>query len=258
MFAFDLWGKHPGETIYIVGTGPSQRLFPIDFLEDKTTIGLNQAWKYAPMTYSITVHPEHIWDHEHTEGANLTKWVVTSRRKRSAVRYTTHPETGHKRKHDIWFSAQHCEHYVFDPVHGAQALDEPALLDRRGSDNRLYQAHGVHNSAMWLAARMGAKTVILVGVDMTDLGGEHHAHEQHIRWCGASAEDAYKEYRDDAFDTRKRLRSVGVSVLTLTPFLGSGHAEEDYRKQKKEMGLEDLPEPEDISPYTRPDLEKFS
>ena len=51
MQAFELWGRHAGETIYIIGTGPSQRLFPLDFLSDKITIGLNQAWKLLPVQY---------------------------------------------------------------------------------------------------------------------------------------------------------------------------------------------------------------
>jgi len=257
--AFKLWGRHPGETVYIIGTGPSQRLFPLDFLADKTTIGLNQAWKHLNCTYSITVHPEHVWDYGHADDPkNATEWIVTSLKKRSAVRHKPIPTEefpDRKKKIDVWYSAQHCEHYVFDPAYGAGALHDPALLAAGGSDNRLYQAHGVHNSAMWCAARMGASFIVLVGCDMTDLGAEHHAHEQHVRWCGADPSKAYKEYRLDAADTRRVLRErAGVRVMTMTPFMGCGHAEEDYARQKREQNLPDLPEPKDISPYRRPDL----
>mgnify|MGYP005830578011 FL=1 len=92
MHAFKLWGRHPGETVYIIGTGPSQRLFPLDFLADKTTIGLNQAWKHLNCTYSITVHPEHVWDYGHADDPkNATEWIVTSLKKRSAVRHKPIP-----------------------------------------------------------------------------------------------------------------------------------------------------------------------
>ena len=259
MHAFELWGKHAGETIFIVGTGPSQRMFPLEFLADKTTIGLNQAWKYLPTTYSITVHPEHVYDWNIADDSkNATQWIVTSLKKRSAVRYKPIPTDDapdRKKRIEVWYSAQHCEHFVFDPVYGAAAMENPAILETGGSNNQIYQAHGVHNSAMWCAARMGAKFVVLVGCDMTDLGSEHHAHEQHVRWCGADPAKAYREYRFDAADTRRVLRArAGVRVMTMTPFLGCGHADEDFRRQKKERSLPDLPEPEDISPYRRPDL----
>jgi len=262
MNAFELWGKHKDETIYVVGTGPSQRLFPLDFLADKTTIGLNQAWKYMPLTYSITVHPEHVYDWNiEEEPKNATQWIVTSLRKRSAVRFRPIPTDDapdRQKRIEVFYSAQHCEHYVFNPAYGATALDDPALLEVGGSDNRLFQGHGVHNSAMWCAMRMGASFIVLIGCDMTDLAGEHHAHEQHVRWCGAEPGSAYKEYRVDASETRRVLRErAGVRVMTMTPFLGCGHAEEDYARQKKERNMVDLPEPEDISPYRRPDLNRL-
>ncbi|MCB0418730.1 MAG: hypothetical protein KDD39_13855, partial [Bdellovibrionales bacterium] len=54
----ELYGKHQGDAIYVVGSGASLRVFPVDFLRDKITIGLNMAWKWAPVQYGITIHPE--------------------------------------------------------------------------------------------------------------------------------------------------------------------------------------------------------
>ena len=54
----ELYGRHPGSDIYVVGTGASLRVFPLAFLENKITIGLNMAWKVAPVQYSITIRPE--------------------------------------------------------------------------------------------------------------------------------------------------------------------------------------------------------
>src|SRR5262245_53855905 len=54
----DLYERHQGESIYVVGTGASMRVFPVDFLHDKVTIGCNQAWKLLRPTYNITIRPE--------------------------------------------------------------------------------------------------------------------------------------------------------------------------------------------------------
>src|SRR2546423_4473568 len=53
----DLYGRHRGADIYVVGTGTSTRVFPMSFLEGRITIGLNMAWKIAPITYGITIGP---------------------------------------------------------------------------------------------------------------------------------------------------------------------------------------------------------
>ncbi|NIQ16858.1 MAG: hypothetical protein GTO02_21490, partial [Candidatus Dadabacteria bacterium] len=54
----ELNNQYQGETVFIVGTGPSMRLFPVDLLAGKITIGLNQAWKLFRPTYLLTIHPE--------------------------------------------------------------------------------------------------------------------------------------------------------------------------------------------------------
>src|SRR3989338_9186407 len=54
----ELCDVHAGSDIYIVGTGPSLRVFPREFLSGKITIGLNDAWRFLPVRYGITVHPD--------------------------------------------------------------------------------------------------------------------------------------------------------------------------------------------------------
>jgi hypothetical protein len=58
--------KYKHQTVYIIGTGPSLRVFPVDILEKEITIGLNQAYKslqFRP-TYNLTIHPELIPKYE--------------------------------------------------------------------------------------------------------------------------------------------------------------------------------------------------
>ena len=71
-----LANRHAKLDIYIVGTGPSLRVFDKQYLSDKITIGLNQAWKQLPTVYSISVHPELVIEYEKSKTKTKTNWVV--------------------------------------------------------------------------------------------------------------------------------------------------------------------------------------
>lgn len=222
----ELAGKHKGSDIYIVGTGPSMRVFPVDFLKDKITLGLNQAWRYGKLTYSITVHPELVLDYL-KEPKHSTTWIIKKK-----------PPMENLELSDP-------THYVF---HTEQENYE--ILTKPKPDI-LFIGRGVQQTAMHMAAIMGAKNIILVGVDMTDLGGEHHGHDQHVKFHGMAPSDVYAEYRKVTAKVRSTLLRKGINTLTLTPFLGAVHGNEDYARLLHEMNLPKLPTPKDTSTYTR-------
>lgn len=219
------------KTVYVVGTGASLRCLPLGFFGGKTTIGLNQAWKHLPCTYSITVHPDLFleWAEAIKPAGRIasrwpkTQWVIKRKPPMERLRVTDP------------------HHYVFDT-----SYDLKTVTDR--PKDVLYLGEGVQTTAMDLAARMGAAAIILVGCDAKALGGDYHAHDQHVRWVGRRPEDQYKMYRDSAADVRLALRGVGVSVMTLSPFIGVDAGEEDYLRLRGELGLDRLPEPKDVSP----------
>lgn len=218
--------KHKGGDIYIVGTGPSMRVFPVDFLHDKTTIGLNQAWRYLKLKYCITVHPELFSDYEKDQ-RNKTTWIIKKK-----------PPMEHLDLDDP-------VHYVF---HTEQENYE--LLVKNKPDT-LFIGRGVQQTAMHLASIMGAKNIFLVGIDMTDLGGEHHGHNQHVKFHGLAPADVYAEYRKVTAKVRTILLRKGINTLTLSPFLGAVHGDEDYTRLLHELNLPKLPQPKDTSTYSR-------
>ena len=226
----NLTGRHKGGTVYVVGTGPSLRCLDLECLRGEVTIGINQAWRHFNPTYSITVHPELLAEYSapYDRGAvgSATKWVV-------------------KRKppmKDLTFDD--ARYYVFDTSYDiATVTDRPA--------DTLYLGEGAQTCAMDLAARAGARFVVLVGCDGGSLGGDFHAHDQHVRWLGMRPDDQYALYRKTTAAVRKRLRALGVSVMTLSPFVGVNAAEEDYARLRSELGLERLPPPKDTSGYVR-------
>lgn len=226
----DLLGRHHGETIYIVGTGPSLRCVDLEFLRGHTTIGLNQAWRHLATTYSITVHPELVLDYEYLHKKKpqdwATKWVIKKK-----------PPMAHLPFDDPNF-------YVFDTSY------KISTVTHRPTDT-LYLGEGVQTTAMDLAGRMGARFVVLVGCDGGSLAGDFHAHDQHVKWLGMQPKDQYALYRRTTAAVRKHLRKLGVSVLTLSPFAGLVGVEEDYKRLRLELGLDPLPPPEDMSGYKR-------
>lgn len=220
--------KYPKSTIYIVGTGPSLRVFPKAYIKDKITIGLNQAWKHLNCKYSITVHPELVDEFNEEAGPiNKTQWVV--KQKGSFVNV----------------SLDNPKYYMFKTV------DRDFSIFTKPVEDHLFIGRGVQQTAMNLAALMGASTIILVGVDMAAVGGDHHGHDQHVRFHGLPPDQCYSEYREYTAKARVELTKMGISVLTLSPFLGADSANEDYTRLCKEKGLAKLPPPEDTSPYKR-------
>lgn len=230
-----LWDKHKGEEIYIVGTGPSMRVFPAEILEGKTTIGLNRAWKYCSLTYSVTVHPDLIVEYEKDkERKNKTQWIVKGQ------------------KAPIRASFSDKRYYVFEgekpvPTHG---FNLKYIRERVRSV--LYIGRGIQQTAMNIAAHMGARVIYLVGVDMCSLEGSHHGHAQPIQFHGLNPDAVYKEYRNFTAHVRTVIRDeLKIPVVSLTPFIGLDNAAADFSRIKGELGIKPLPGALDVSRYHR-------
>lgn len=243
-----LWDRYKGEEIWIIGTGPSMRVFPHEIYREKITIGLNQAYRYGvPLTFSVTVHPELIIGNKDTPEHYFnyphdvqTRWVVKKKPPMENLDF------------------DNPRYYVFNTVQ-----DDFSLIGKRVPDT-LFVGRGVQQTAMHLAACMGAKTVVLVGVDMCALQAldakghllnyqEHHGHAQHVRFHGWQPDDTYREYREYTAKARQVLfEALDITVLTLSPFLGLRNVDEDWARLHRERGLKPQPKAKDTSPYTRP------
>ncbi len=230
MLIQELWNKHPKEDIYVVGTGPSMRVFPWEFFQGKITIGLNQVFRHFIPTYMLTMHPELI-----PYELNLdTEWITKIKR---TEEFST--KIREKVPNKV---------YLFENNRDIKLLE----FARKKIKGKLYIGYGIHTGAMTLAAHMGAKNIILVGCDMCSLDDEYHTHHQRVRWLGMPEKTIYREYYLTARILRKTLRAYWkVNILNMNPFLGLNNYEEDYKHQKYKKGLEHLPEPYDESPYLR-------
>lgn len=223
-----------GRNVYIVGTGPSTRLMiPQQLLDGEVVIALNQAWRYFPNfrgeLLAITVHPELVIEREKAPATSVRtpKWIVKKK-----------PPLDHLDFDDP-------RYYVFN------TSPEWSTFTERPKDT-LFIGRGVQQTAMDLAARSGARAVILVGVDMAALGGDHHGHLQHVQFHGLPPKDVYREYREWTARAQRIIQAnFQIPVLSLSPFLGSHGHEDDYKRMCSDYGLAPLPPPEDVSKYDR-------
>lgn len=222
--------KHRGQELYIVGTGPSLRVFPVSFLADKLTLGLNEAWRYAPLTYSLTLTPKLVNDYAALPSSrqHQTTWITPAKAPLASL------------------SLDDDRYYVF---HGHDCVEDIV----KQVPNLLFVSEaGVLVTALDLAARMEVKTIYLVGCDLNEVGGDHHGHDQPVRFLGKNPADVYRQTRYAVSGMRFIVREkFGIPVLSLSPLLGSGAATEDYLRLCDEHQLPKLPKPVDISPLSR-------
>jgi hypothetical protein len=234
-----------GRDVYVVGTGPSLRAFPVDILRDRPTIGLNMAWRSAPIDIGITIHPDlnipEFMPDQPSRGE--IDWVVQDSDK---VRSLPPDQRRHAYSAFYFFEA--------DQRANTQPLGEPSDAGRdlsvveAATGARLYKWSSISQTAVNLAANMGAKNIILVGCDNTALFDQHHAHDQHTRWLNVPPSHRYRQYYEGLAEVRAALRGRGVNLLSLTPFVSLDRPEEDYGRLLQELELPTLPPPADISP----------
>ena len=228
----ELYGRHAGVDIYVVGTGTSLRVFPLDVLSDKITIGLNQAWKLLEPTYGITMMPR-LNIPEFVEGEAPRPHITWVTKPSKIKEQCTPEESAHADAHFFGFEN--------DGRASITGLDEPSEAGRmvewvrNPHPEKLYLWTSISQSAMNLAANMGAKNVVLVGCDNAPLGENHHAHDQHTMWKGADPQLRYMQYYEGVAEVRAALRGRGINVVSMTPFAKLDGVEMDFERLCDEL-----------------------
>ncbi len=240
----ELYGAHPGAEIFVVGAGASLRVFPRRFLEDKITIGCNMAWRSAPVKYSITIHPD-LNVPEYMPGEEPHPEIVwISKYNKSKLLLT--PEQMADAERRFYFFESKGQPNTAAPY---EPSDAGRILDwvRRPSGDNLYQWSSISQTAVNLAANMGAMTVILVGCDNGPLIGNHHAHGQHTRWKGVEPAHRYRQYYDGLVEVRQALRARGVDLISINPFASLLEPELDFHALCAELDRPELLAGDDLA-----------
>lgn len=244
-----LYGRHAGDVIYVVGSGASMRVFPPDFLKGRVTIGLNQAWKVAPVRYGITIGP-HLNVPEFMADEAPHPEITWITRRAKAEKVLTEEQFRHADKRFYTFEIRHGQ--ARDTTDWVSDTGRELDYVRRVSGSRLYQWSSISQTAVNLAANMGARTVILVGCDNCSLADNHHGHQQHTKWLGKPADERYEQYYEGLAEVRSALRQRGVDLLSLTPFVKLDDPTRDFLQLCDELDRPLLLTGQDISEQDHP------
>jgi len=231
-----LFNKHPNKDIYIIGTGPSLRLFPKEFLYDKITIGLNQAYKLIQPTYSLTIHPYLIplnrrdWN---------TTWITKTKLNDESWKYHVQNDND---KH----------FYILNNNNNPRDLSWCTPMGQRPPSG-VYVGCGIQTGAIHLAALMGASNAFLIGVDMGLTAGDNHALDQHVEPHQFSLEEMYNEYFYYTYRVAELMKKH-FRMNTFNLSIGFGiphHFEKQYKRALETNVLKQLPESKVIEKNAR-------
>lgn len=216
-------GPFNGKPLHIVGTGPSMRVFPLDFLKGRLCILLNDACKYYTQLGPVAFSNNLRW----LEGANANiKYKIVK------GRYFDDDNPEREDNHVPW---EHPGYYVFS--YHEKKYDGVSHHDR----SRLWIEPLFYWStergccaqfAVQFAALAGASEIYLVGCDCCALNGDHYS-DRNIAQKNFRRHD-YDSYAEGltilAHEIQERF---GVPLFTLSPFMGLGREKSQYSTMLK-------------------------
>ena len=227
-----LYNKYLNQDIYVLGTGASVRVFPLDMLRGRTVIGLNMAWKLWPVNFGITMRPELNIPEFLGEGEHPDIQWVTKPNKLTTQDQIDFAARNENRFFSFRTDGKKCNLPKDQPSEAGRMLE----WVRQPTGQFLYLWSSISQSAMNLAANMGAKNIFLIGCDNSALGGNHHAHAQHTFWKGEDPDVRYRQYEQGCHEVRLALRDRGVNVVSLTPFMSLSDADRQFMELCDELG----------------------
>lgn len=194
----ELKNKHEGETVWVLGSGPSLNFLDARFFEDKIVVSTN----YSAL--HLGVRPQYVFSHYHGVTNELTGTA-------DAV-VTLLKDT---RTHASWVGDKP-SNLVFieqDDYSAPGAAWNPFEKHQPREDSLVYGSSSIHGS-MHLAAYLGAKHLVMVGADCGTLDNEHRVKgypEGNKPW------ELYDKH--DYLMKRWLIENYGVTVYSLNPFI---------------------------------------
>ena len=194
--------KHPTE-IYVVGSGRSLQYIRKDFWKDKITIGINGIYKYYPVKYGITQH------------TSLIKEMIEAGVIAICPEYDM---AMYNRPREIldgdFYLFKHVDNTLYDFSERHTGYTEIDLSDFDNPETLV--VGGVTTSAIHLAYKMCATSIILVGIDGGDLDGKRNPDEYPPVIATAYMHTYEMQPQIDLICNEIRKRGVGV--YSLNPF----------------------------------------
>lgn len=230
----DLKDVYSGQEIYIVGSGPTSNVFPMDFLENKICIGLNDSYKIHPAISPITLM------HHQTYCREGNKLTDPLHKNFDGIKYPIVKGTGKHRAEEVDWDNPY--YYFFDWNHNIDRIYELT----KNTDHLYYTPEGCSlHAALQLAWIMGAKTIYTIGCDSTTLGGKHYAQYDKNKFrddeeLKRGLVRNYDSYIKGTLIVQDFLRRKGVQLLNLSPITGYHMIDYQYEVLKGNIKINDI------------------
>lgn len=216
----ELKNIHADRDIYILGSGKSMDFMPLSFYDDKITIGINLLYKYYACTY--------IFLKDIVTARGLLEHLIPANDVGCQFITTTH----HRGKAHIWKSKLR-DYYV------APAGEWGGFIDKNLIDtDTMVNSHSSITTAIHIAYYMGARNIILSGIDCGLLDDQSHMtgyytneltnqlrqdgeQVSHGKYWRKAMSHPYHLMNITAM--RDELAKRGCNVVSLSPFVNIGN-----------------------------------
>jgi hypothetical protein len=202
------------QDIYIVGSGPSVNLFPMEFLQDKICLSLNDAYKIHPAITPIALMHHQLYAHA---GRDVDAPYHDHFKN---IKYPIVKATGRERTEQ--FDWDHPYFYYFNWRHDIQNIWSAT----KETDDLYYTPDGCSlHAALMLCWIMGARNVFVIGCDSRTMGGKHYASydKNNFRDDEVLKRGKQRNYDSYVFGTliyQDFLKRKGINVFNLSPMVG--------------------------------------
>lgn len=193
----DLASAHYGETIWVLGSGPSLNFLSPQFFDDKTTVSTNAS------AQALGFVPDYVFSHYHSEASRLSAVMEKVTLKRDTLTQQEWPG-------DVPDDVVLIEQDNYNPPGSSW---NPLTTHPPKPHSLAYGSSSLHG-AMHLAAWLGAAHIVLVGADCGTLDGEHRVAGYHD---GDKLWRLYNEHHKLMKDWL--VGEYGVTVTSLNPFI---------------------------------------
>jgi hypothetical protein len=206
------------QDIYIVGSGPTLNLFPLDFLQDKICIALNDAYKKHPAITPIALMNNQLYAHADDNPASPYHEYF------KAIKYPIiKPQSQYRVEKIEW---DHPYFYCFERSTQIHKIDSLT----KETDHLYYAPDGCAlHPALQIAWIMGARTIFVVGCDSCTFENQHYAAFDKGGIGTVNITRNYDAYVYGTLMIQKFLNQQGVTVLNLSPIVGYHRVDDQFQ-----------------------------
>jgi len=199
---------HKGEDIYIIGSGASMNYYDKSIFEGKTTIVLNNMYKFIAGTYCLFMNA----------AKDRRRFAsILSECKKTYTKVVVCE--GHNYKVRRWNSNHYS--WIVSQVHNDTPRVREELIDTEKLINTCY----VVTTGIHFAYYLGAKNIVLVGCDCSVIDGVaniagYYDGAEGVTVNRVSLMMSHPYLVDNMIVMRDIMQRRGVNVVSMTPFIG--------------------------------------